>query len=74
MKFWLFMVAQTSILLTGFIVIAKDNLSRKSPIKTGEYQLYLDQDSIYIYDNSRKVGAYSYDSSKIFKALLNDNL
>jgi len=39
----------------------------------GEYQLYLDKDSMYMYDQDRRVAAFAYDSSRICTAILNDN-
>lgn len=39
----------------------------------GDYQIYLDNNSIYLYDKCRCVGTFAYDSSKLSWAILDDN-
>lgn len=39
----------------------------------GDYQLYIDNDSIYLYDDNRKVGVFPWDSSKLSFAIMDDN-
>jgi hypothetical protein len=60
------------------IILLKHSKEKKQPpaqvITKGDYQLYLDNDSIYLYDNARRVGAFHYDSSVLSIAILDDNL
>jgi hypothetical protein len=69
------------------IVNAMNNLSlfkekkENAPIKSKvnvvngnlEYQITLDNDSIYVYDNLRKVGSVAWGTNKLDSLLLKDN-
>jgi hypothetical protein len=61
------------IVVLGALVLSRYESKQNTPIYGGDYQIQLDNDSIYIYDGERRVGACTWSNNKFDSILLIDN-